>query len=203
MTSRTARSMYARSVVAMSADGRRSERVAETPGTEKEPRRSRGVLVPDLLACGDMEAALTVMDGIDCGYFPPFTLVCVDRHQLAVLRWDGETWEHETRNVSERAFLCFSSGLGDAAVTPPREALFHQMVAGNLAAAADQQDAYHRHSWPEAPQLSVCMRRPDACTVSYTVIELGAAGVSLHYHAAPPDTEGPAETVRLARLGGA
>jgi hypothetical protein len=49
------------------------------------------------------------------------------------------------------------------------------------------QDAYHRHAWPDRLHLSVCMRRPEARTMSLTVIQTDAAQARMRYHAAPPD----------------
>jgi hypothetical protein len=62
---------------------------------------------------------------------------------------------------------------------------------------ADQQDLFHRHSWPGATQLSVCMRRPDACTVSHTVVELGRETAVMTYLPHAPDEPGPAVALSL------
>ncbi len=71
--------------------------------------------------------------------------------------------------------LCFvSSGLGDARVAA-RLDLFEEMVAGPGPTAA-LQDAFHRHEWPERPEISVMMRRTEARTVSVTTLEVEARG---------------------------
>ena len=58
-----------------------------------------------------------------------------------------------------------------------------------------QQEAFHRHRWPDRPHLSVCMDRQDARTVSHTVVSLGPDRITLAYHPDAPDR--PAETLTL------
>ena len=71
------------------------------------------------------------------------------------------------------------------------------MASGDLRA---QQDAYHRHFWPDRRHLSVCMRRPDARTVSYTLVEHDGDAVRMLYHAGPPDqTDGVARSEVMLR----
>jgi len=99
----------------------------------------------------------------------------------------------------DRPVMFTSSGLGDARVEGPRRELFHDWFGDDPAQWPAQQDAFHRHRWPDRPELSVCMSREDARSVSLTVVEVTAAGVSLTYHGAPPDEPGPDVTRRLAR----
>jgi len=75
-----------------------------------------------------------------------------------------------------------SSGLGDELVAPPRRVLFDRMITFGEQ-TPEAQDTFHRHAWPDRGYLSVRMRRTDARTVSYTVVELLPQGRSMHYHA--------------------
>ena len=59
------------------------------------------------------------------------------------------------------------------------------------------QDAYHRHRWPDRPYLSVCMSRPEAKTVSYTVTEVQSEHVRLAYYPDSPDHVAEPTVVRL------
>jgi len=95
-----------------------------------------------------------------------------------------------------------SSGLGDSVVDGPRRELFGEMfpLDGDWEAA---QRAFHRHSWADRPNLSVCMRRPDAATVSCTTVEVCAEHVSLAYTPGPPDRCDPMPAVILIRAEGA
>ena len=79
-----------------------------------------------------------------------------------------------------------SSGLGDELVEAPRRELFDAMLSFGEC-SRQRQDEFHRHSWGDRTYLSVCMRRTDAATTSYTVVETWLGGASLRYHAGAPD----------------
>lgn len=99
--------------------------------------------------------------------------------------------------------LFCSSGLGDDVADRPRRRLWRAMMR---TAGPDErmsmQERFHQHRWADRPELSVSMRRPDARTVSYTLIEVTRGEVSMRYQPGPPDApEGPAVERRLARHG--
>ncbi|MFT3785504.1 MAG: hypothetical protein QM770_04990 [Tepidisphaeraceae bacterium] len=91
-----------------------------------------------------------------------------------------------------------SSSLGDALVDLPRRALFESMVIGSPCS----QDAFHDHTWAEAADVSVCMRRDDAQTVSRTVIERDSHCVTLRYRATG-DVDEHAQSLWLPAVVGA
>ena len=153
---------------------------------EGTPRQSRGTIIPalavaaSLAEAGDRLAALTLTD------FAPFRLVMGDRSSCEERRFDGERCERNTLDARKKPLMFTSSGLGDELVDGPRRALF----AGFFADAVDlveRQDAFHRHAWPELQHLSVCMSRPEARTVSLTVVDLLAEEVRLTYYPEAPD----------------
>ncbi|MBX3363304.1 MAG: NRDE family protein [Phycisphaeraceae bacterium] len=135
--------------------------------------RSRGTLIPDLIEAPDASAAMAALLEMDLDRFAMFRLIAVDfrdgRLRIGNARWDRAsidlTWHTPpTCHVS--------SGLGDALVQP-RLPLFERMVAQQP--LAEQQDAFHRHQWPDRLPISVLMSRPDARTVSITHVEVTAA----------------------------
>ena len=88
--------------------------------------------------------------------------------------------------------------MGDSLVETPRRELFETWLRGN-AATPQRQDALHRHEWPDRRHLSICMRRADACTVSYTTFEIREHEVALCHHGGSPDESAPATSLRLLR----
>jgi hypothetical protein len=80
-------------------------------------------------------------------------------------------------------FMLTSSGLGDELVAPPRRELFDRMITFGEQ-TPEAQDAFHRHAWPDRGYLSVRMRRADARTVSYTVVELSVHARNMRYEPA-------------------
>jgi hypothetical protein len=143
--------------------------------------KSRGAVLPALLSAGTLSVAVERALRFDAGDFAPFRLVIADQEELAELRSSGARLCIARRSALTVPFLFTSSGLGDGLVEGPRSKLFAEHIAraDDLVAA---QDAFHRHSWPDYPHLSVCMRRPDARTVSHTVVTLSLDRVSLTYH---------------------
>ncbi len=174
-----------------------SEPARATPA--KAGLRSRGALVPAVLECGSMTQAVDVAASIRPREYPPFRLVMLTIDTVAELRSDGATLRLtvEPRDAAPRLYT--SSGLGDQQVEAPRRELFDTMFASPGDRVA-QQEAFHRHSWPDRRHLSVCMERADARTVSYTWVAIEPERVALAHTPGPPDVTAPLPTLRLPRM---
>lgn len=162
-----------------------------TPGDplfSREGKRSRGAIIPSLLDCGSVAAAVSrvALLAERAREYQPFRLVIVDADNFADVRGDGETLTIASAELPTEPLLFTSSGLGDALVEPPRRELFETIFARG-ADWVEAQRNYHRHSWPDRGEISVCMRREVARTVSYSEVTAGPGGVSMIYHAGPPD----------------
>lgn len=134
---------------------------------------SRGEIIQRLLHCDELQQAWSLAEQIDRNAFSPFRLIIADTAQCVALSPD----DTDTFDVDDLPLMFTSSGLGDALVEPSRRKLLLDMLPRTPAA----QDEFHRHRLPDRPELSVCMSRADAATVSYTVVEIDAARVSLKY----------------------
>jgi len=144
---------------------------------------SRGVIVPALLGCRSIDAAVEAIDALDCRLFEPFTVVLADRTRGVSFRSGSTRCTRKSFDVSAPQ-LFTSSSLGDRIVEPPRRLLFERLILR----AADRlagQFRFHRHQWPDARHVSVCMRRDDAATVSRTTIDLESSGVRMEYESTP------------------
>jgi Transport and Golgi organisation 2 len=140
---------------------------------------SRGTIIPRLLAAGTISAALHTFPRDGCS-FQPFTLVMIQGDVIAVVWWNGKR-STVRRLPLERPRLFTSSSLGDAVVTPRRRALFSQLVLRG-ASPLRGQAAFHRHQWIDRPETSVLMSRPDAATVSRTVLDVSTRAIRMRYH---------------------
>jgi len=174
---------------------------AERDASMTAAPRSRGTIIPELLSCDRLAAAISHGIALDAHLFAPFRLVLVNCQDVAELRSEGSRVCLVQHVRLEGALLFTSSGLGDHRVEGPRQRLFTDFFGPSEDAVA-RQDAFHRHHWPERPHLSVCMRRADARTVSHTVITLGPNGVSLVYHPDAPDVPAESSALVLQRAGG-
>jgi hypothetical protein len=169
---------------------------------------SRGRIIPVLLhADTPLSAAFSALD-LDPAQYAPFRLVLVNRCEGVEVHSDGMRIRLVWRIGLTHPQFFTSSGLGDQAVEGPRRQLFGEYFDPSplpLSASGArgrgkgdwlaQQDAFHRHRWPDRPHLSVCMDREDARTVNHTVASIGLDRVTLTYHPDAPDR--PAEAVTL------
>jgi hypothetical protein len=153
--------------------------------------RSRGVIIPMLLAQETARAAAAVAMSLSPSAFGPFRLVLLDQETCAEVTSDGHELGFRLHDGRRQALLLTSSGLGDHLVEGPRAALFGLMLGGRRV-SAEAQDAFHRHQWVDRPELSVRMRRADARTVSTTIVEVGPEGISMSY---PAEEDGVAASV--------
>jgi hypothetical protein len=153
-------------------------RPANRPGL-----RSRGEIVPALLACDGVTAALAAASEIPAHEFPPFRLVAIERDRLGVVLGDSQRTTVQILRRFDAPFLATSSGLGDHVVEAPRRELFNTMLLRGVSDVTDRQDAFHRHRWPDRHHVSVEMSRSDARTVSRTVVEVFRDSVRLTYRA--------------------
>lgn len=164
-----------------------------------EPRKlSRGTLIPRLMACATLADAEEVSATTDPRRHAAFRLVLIDDRSISQFWSDGSSLRHERAALGDQPHLFTSSGLGDALVERPRRELFEQVFTpgGDW---VSQQDAFHRHSWPERRHLSVCMERSAARTVSHTVIEIELERVAVSYVPDAPDRAQPLAPIALTR----
>jgi hypothetical protein len=162
---------------------------------------TRGAIIPSLLDAVGRDEAIARAEQINVGQFAPFRLVIVDRAMLAELAIDEGALRVHERHAIDRPLMLTSSGLGDALVGAPRRELFATMFADH-APWREIQDAFHRHRWPGLEGVSVNMSRPEACTVSQTIVEITNDAVTMTYHGAPPnETVSPVtKSLPLVRL---
>jgi len=164
------------------------------------PMRSRGPLVPQLMSCAHFDDAARLAAEVDLRAYPPFRLVLMDRTNIADFHSDGHSLRQSRARLEDAPLMFTSSGLGDALVEGPRRELFNAMFA-SADAAAVQQYAFHRHSWPDRRHFSVCMERTEARTVSHTVIDIASDHVMLTYVPGAPDRAAPLPPMSLP-IGG-
>ena len=150
------------------------------------PALSRGTLIPQLLGAASLETAVeraraALKPSGGKRRFEPFTLVMLHRGRAAVVEHRAGVPEVVVRSLG-RPLLFTSSSLGDHLVDGPRRQLFAALI-GSSPRPIDAQARFHRHRWPDRPDVSVCMARPDAMTVSHTVVDVSTGKVTIGYTA--------------------
>jgi len=163
-------------------------------GSSKEPRRSRGLIVREVLRCGSLSDVLDTVASLDASLFEMFRLVVMHRFTAVDATSDGVRTAIRRQITVDTPLLFTSSSLGDALVEAPRKQLFRRMVVERRSGWLRGQARFHRHQWPSRPEISVCMERDDALTVSRTVVDVTCARRSLFYEA--PVTSSSSREVR-------
>jgi hypothetical protein len=174
-------------------------------GTKRvmHPRASRGSVIPALLgARSPWDAVFAVERAVDVSALAPFRLVAIDREAVADYRWDGRAGTVGSQLLRTGPALFTSSGLGDHRVSGPRGDLFRALFACPREFWPDAQDTFHRHRWPERPELSVNMARPGARTVSTALVELGASEVRFRYTGGAPHESADTTELELPLAAG-
>lgn len=142
-----------------------------TRSAEWAGRRSRGLIVPAILAASGIDEARQIAWKIEAGRFPPFRLLVVSHSGCFRVSSDGQQLDVWPGVDPTRPFMLTSSGLGDHVVAAPRRAAFQNAFA-QTDDVADAQRRLHRHAVPESLDTSVLMSRADARTVSRTEVDL-------------------------------
>jgi hypothetical protein len=142
---------------------------------------SRGTIIPTLVGCAAVSQALAQAQRIPVDVFAPFRLLIADRDEIVDCWPDRGRLRHRRSHLGS-PILRTTSALGDAMVAGPRRTLFQRTITRACDARAAQ-DCYHRHQWSGREAISVHMRRPDAATVSRTVVEVRRGSVRLSYQA--------------------
>jgi hypothetical protein len=169
-----------------------------TPWSSR-PLKTRGALIPAIAAADSVVRATRMAGDYMVKDFAPFRIVIVDDQHMGQCVSDGYRLEIDVQPRAERPVMFTSSGLGDTLVEAPRRALFEQHFGDDPALWVQQQESFHRHQWADRPQLSVCMSRADAMTVSFTVVEVTEGMVRLMYQGSAPNEVSPRTTHELPR----
>ena len=166
-----------------------------TRGSRDPNVPSRGLIIPSLLVRATLAEAHAAALELRAKRYAPFRLVIADRNRVVEIVSEPSDVTVCEYGVSS-PLLFTSSGLGDELVEPPRRALFENWFT-TPENWPSEQDAFHRHSWPNYLHLSVCMRREEACTVSFTTIELERELRVMTYTPGPPDEAAEATILNL------
>lgn len=161
--------------------------------------RSRGLVIPALLGAASVDEVVELAGPIERERMMPFRLVACDGRRVLLWRGTEPIAQAEVTQWSGEPMMWTSSGLGDHLVEGPRRELFDSWFGDAPGELLEQQAALHRHQWPGREHLSVCMHREDACTVSYTTIDIVADRITMTYHPDRPDRDASDTNATLQR----
>jgi hypothetical protein len=148
--------------------------------------RSRGHLIPKLLATDSLVSLEEDLAVAAPDRFNPFRLVAIDPglREVREFHWNG-------RNLARTDFPWrmahwFSSAFDEARVVRARSETAKGAASAPDAGTLDWARRLHSTHEPERGACSICMHRPDARTVSYTEITWRADKVQIYYQGGSP-----------------
>lgn len=166
---------------------------ADTRAAQAE-RRSRGLLVRELLAAREAEAVLAALEEESLERYRGFTLaVFAPGREPHARTWDGR----ELVATPARLPLC-SSSLDGGRARLERERAFRRLHEGRPPERESLARFQASHE-PERGPWSPCMHREDAATVSASQVRVDARSVAMRYAAGPPCTTAFGSWLELER----
>jgi hypothetical protein len=143
-------------------------------------RKSRGSIIPSLIAAKDLNQAVKLVHRLAADNFASFCLIICDGSVVSEISNVQGVLKTRQQSAFVKPLLFTSSGLGDHFVEARRRKLFEALVA--RLGTPETQDAFHRHYWPDRRHVSVMMRRADASTVSVTQVILEQERSHMNYY---------------------
>jgi hypothetical protein len=165
---------------------------------------SRGLLVLALAPRRDADQVAVALAALALPRYRPFTLASVAPDDTPqVFEWNGRRLERSAAVAPNGGLIRTSSGFSQAEADRIRGALFREAAAAPGGLTTDSLITLHRSHVPDRGPYSICMHRPEAATVSSTVVTVTAAEARMRYLAGPPCEDPPAFELALARTAGA
>jgi hypothetical protein len=155
-------------------------------------RRSRGLLVLDLLAGNSAEDAAGIAGSIEPERYNPFQIFLADVERAYLATLDGAPGRGpEVQELAPGVLVLTNAAPGDP--EEPRRAEVVRMLGVNGPAEAKSLDDLKRILARHAPvpERSVCLHRPSFGTRSSSIVALGGRRAPLYLHAEGPPCRTP------------
>jgi hypothetical protein len=172
--------------------------ITNSGGGDRGPSRSRGLLLPELIASSSVAAIYESVRLADFAVFAPFTLAALGPGQMtAMVEWDGS--RKTVRFQDEPCHMLTSSSFDTEAVRASRQEEFRGLLASCRQVDANLLVRFHGSHVPSRSAYSTCMHRPDAETVSFSRIRVSEREADFFYAPAAPCESIPGVQLKLTR----
>ena len=143
---------------------------------------SRGIVVEELIRSRTSDVLFGLLHELPIEWMPPFRLIAFSPRESVVreFRWDQNRVKTVSHRWEEKHW--FSSGLDEQQVEVTRAEVCRRARSESDAGELRWLRKLHRSHVPERGGFSICMHREEACTVSYTEVELRNACGTMRYH---------------------
>jgi hypothetical protein len=150
---------------------------------------SRGEVVRALLEVRSGKRAASLLRQLPLKRMNPFRLLIANLSEEMLVEWRSGGSSLERVSLPWRRHHWFSSGFDEAKANQMRSESCARFPGDFLELPVLR--TLHRSHAPEAGPFSICMHRSDACTVSYTEINVLGPVASIYYIAGPPCSQSP------------
>ena len=164
------------------------------PGCDHPNAVSRGEVVRTLLASRRSTAAASLLTGLPLSRMNPFRLMVISFKQRSLSEWQSRGGNLKRLELPWRRHHWFSSGLDEAKANEIRRRRCER-AHGCLDSKTLRK--LHRSHSPKTGPFSWCMHQNDACTVSYTEIDVRGSIASTYYIAGSPCSRAPRFTASI------
>jgi hypothetical protein len=143
--------------------------------------RTRGSVIPRLISCRTSREALARLKSADLASLLPFRLIGVFPSEGIVREWRWAGWNLTDVDHPWARRHWFSSSISDARATEERLRVIESAASPSSPLDETWVRGTHSSHSPAPGPFSVCVHRPDASTVSYTVVRCGDGSISMEY----------------------
>ena len=149
-------------------------------GTGTSPRRSRGLIIPWVLANAPTYGLKACVEHNDWRDFAPFDLILVQARKLVRCSWDNGQLKLHEASTEEPYFLSSSSVEYEESLQVRREA-FERFLAKKTRDPECIIKDLHRQVYGQNRSLGFLMTRPGRRTKSIAQVVINAAGIQHRY----------------------
>jgi hypothetical protein len=166
-------------------------------GTKFPKTRSRGDVIPRLLASGNLSSASERLATSDLTGTLSFTLLILSAREQQVSEhvWDGKMLAAMHHVWAPRHW--FSSGLSDQKATEHRSELVAAAATEGDHASLEWMRRLHRAHGNAPGPFSICVHRPEVGSVSYTEITAEPERITMAYCVGPPCQNASSQVIPL------
>jgi hypothetical protein len=159
---------------------------AKEPGQIGQKKRSRGEIIPAIVAEGTAESTRCALQQVSLAGLFPFRLFGFFPAERLIHEWRWDTQALVVKCYSWRRHHWFSSSCSDQKAAAQRGAACQQAGREDLGDLEAWLRKLHASHHPEPGPFSLCVHRKDTATVSYTEVRYDERGLQMRYQAGNP-----------------
>lgn len=156
------------------------------PQLRTPPAFSRGMIIPHLLSQRTLDAAGDLFSSLPHARLNPYRLIGISLSERRLQEWRSCVTDTELLAFDWEKRHWFSSGFEETETSKVRANTCQAETVDHGEASLDSLRLLHSSHLPAKGPYSICMHRPDACTVSFTEFSLTHGMATMRQHSGAP-----------------